>query len=162
MFGQLPGIALAIFLNGTCAEARAALDEHLGRVALVGVADHQACGIERNFVGEAVDVLPVDADHQVEAVVEAIDRACGDAQQRRRLAAADLRAAGAHHQAVPAGLRGGLAAACCRRSSRRRRRFRSARSKRSPPPNPQAVPAPIATSYVRMQAILGGADAAQI
>ena len=38
------------------------------------------------------------------AVVEAFDRRLRKAQQRRRFAAADLRPAGAHHEAVPAGL----------------------------------------------------------
>ena len=83
---------------------RAALDEYLRRFALLGVAQHHARRIERNLVGEAVDILPVDADQDIEAVVETLDRRLRKAQQRRRFAAADLRPAGAHHQAVPAGL----------------------------------------------------------
>ena len=103
--GPTAGKRLSHLLERQRRVTRASLDEHLGRLALLGIAQHHARGIERNLVGEAVDVLPVDADQNVETVVQAFDRRQGKAQQRRRFAAADLRPARAHHQAVPAGLR---------------------------------------------------------
>ena len=85
--------------------ARPRGEEDLGDFAALGVADKQAAGVQRDLVGEAVDVLPVDREQQVEAVVERAERRAPDAQQRGRLAAADLRPARAHHQAVQAGAR---------------------------------------------------------
>ncbi len=87
--------------------ARAARPEDVGRLALVRVADHDARRRERNLVGEARDVLPVDRQQQVEAVVERVDRDRREPDQRRRLAAADLRSAGADHEAVEPRLRRG-------------------------------------------------------
>ncbi|MFO1221641.1 MAG: hypothetical protein U1E90_00955 [Burkholderiaceae bacterium] len=89
-------------------DARAAGGEHRGRHAFVDVADHDAAAGERDLVGETVDVAPVEREQQIEGVVERLHRAGCQAQQRRRLAAADLRPAGAHHQAVQTGARRGV------------------------------------------------------
>ena len=103
------GDRLGHLLQRHAGVARAAGEEHRGRLALVGCRrSTRPPASQRDLVGEAVHVLPVEGEQQVEAVVERVHRRGAQAQQRRRLAAADLRAAGAHHQAVQARLRGGL------------------------------------------------------
>ncbi len=54
--------------------ARAGGPEHVRRFTRIGVPDHHARRAERDFVGEAIDVLPVDGDQQVERVRERRDR----------------------------------------------------------------------------------------
>ena len=88
--------------------AGAACAKHVRRVAAVAVADDHARRGERYLVGEAMDVLPVDREQQVEPVVEAVRGRLAEAHQRRRLAAAYLRAARAHHETVEARLRRGV------------------------------------------------------
>ena len=87
---------------------RATLHEHLGRLALVRVGEDQARGPERDLGVEALHVLPVHGGEHVEAVLHALDGLAGDAQHGGGLAAADLRARGAGHERVVAGVRGGL------------------------------------------------------
>jgi hypothetical protein len=45
-----------------------------GRLALAGIADHDAAGVELDFVGEAREIDPVDGDQQVEPVGMRVDR----------------------------------------------------------------------------------------
>ena len=71
-------------------------------------ADHQAIGMQRNLVGKAVHVEPVDRQQQIEPVVQRFQWPMAQAQQRGRLATANLRAAGTHHQPIEAGARGGV------------------------------------------------------
>ena len=78
------------------------------RFAPVRIAQHQACPVQDDLAGETLDVQPVERHHQVEAVVQAFDRAGADAQERRHLAAADLRTRRARHQPIEAGLGGSL------------------------------------------------------
>ena len=87
---------------------RGGLQEDLGRLALVMVADDQARCVDGNLLREAVHVLPVDADQNIEAIVQALDRVRRDAQQGGRFTATDLGSARAHHQPVPAGARRGF------------------------------------------------------
>ncbi len=68
--GPAPRDALRRLLERSGHEARAGSLEHVGHVAFVRVADHDARRRQRDLVGEAVDVLPVDREQQVEAVVE--------------------------------------------------------------------------------------------
>ncbi len=77
-------------------------------IALVGIADDEAAGVEGNFRVEALHVLPVHGREHLEAVLHALDRVARDAQHRGRLAAADLRAGGTSHERVVAGKGGGL------------------------------------------------------
>jgi hypothetical protein len=83
---------------------RLASQQSGGGVAVSRIADDQAVGGERNLGREARDVVPVDRHQQVEAVVVRHDRFGGEAQHGGGLAAADLRARGAAHQGIPAGL----------------------------------------------------------
>jgi hypothetical protein len=85
--------------------ARAPASEGRGRLALVGVADQQAARAERDLVGEAMEVQPVDGQQEVKAVVQRRQRLRAQPQQCRRLAAPDLRPAGAHEQAIQTGAR---------------------------------------------------------
>ncbi len=108
MFGQAAGDPGGERLERHGHVARAAAREDLGRLALRRVAEDEAPGPERQLGGKARDVLPVDRRQHLEAVVLAVAREGRDADHRRGLAAADLRAAGAGHQAVVAGQRRGL------------------------------------------------------
>jgi len=66
----------------------------------IGITHEPTAWVQRDLVGKTVHVLPVDGQQQVEAVIQRFQRSGTQAQQRRGLAAADLRAAGAHHQAI--------------------------------------------------------------
>ena len=80
----------------------------LRHLAGVIVGDGHALRPERNFSDEALDVAPVEGDQDVELVTMTVDRPPGQTDQRRRLAAANLRTDGARHQPIPAGLASGL------------------------------------------------------
>jgi hypothetical protein len=86
-------------------EPRAAGQQRGRRFAGVAVTDDQPARTERQFVGKALQVLPIKGHQQVESVVQRRQRCITQSQQRRGLAAADLRAARAHHQAEQAGAR---------------------------------------------------------
>ena len=84
--------ALGEFLERNFDDAGAGLAHGRRRLAAVGVADHQGLRAGLDFRAETVGIEPVDADQEVESVRHALDRVVGQPQQRRRLAAADLRA----------------------------------------------------------------------
>ena len=108
MFGQLPGNRLGHFLQRQWNVPRAGMPESFRRFAFIRVADHDARRFQGNFVGKPADVLPVDREQQIELVTERLQGMVGEPYQRRRFAAADLRPAGADHDSVQAGFRGGV------------------------------------------------------
>ncbi len=90
--GPAAGNRLGHLLQRQRHAARAAGAEDLGHGAFVAVADHQAVRAQRNLVGEAVHVLPVHRQQQVEAVVQCVDRLC--VPMRSRAAASPPRICG--------------------------------------------------------------------
>jgi len=73
MFGRPSGTDFASFLSAAAARRAPAQQEHLGRFALVGIADHEAAVVERDLRAEALDVLPVHRGEHVNRVLHAFD-----------------------------------------------------------------------------------------
>ena len=96
--------------RGICANRNTALARARGRFvcSLSGDDAYADDRIERQLGGKTRDVAPVHGGEHLVAIVDAVAGPGRDAEHRRRFAAADLRAAGARHQAVVAGLRRGL------------------------------------------------------
>ena len=101
--GAAVGDGLGHLLHRDFDDAGAGLGHHRRQVAAARIADHQSLRPGLDFGAETVGIQPVDADQEVELVGQAFDRVDGQAQQRRRFTAADLRAHGAGKQPMPAG-----------------------------------------------------------
>ena len=101
--GPPVGNGLGHLLHRDVDDAGAGFGDHRRQVAAARVADHQGLRPGLDFRAETVGVEPVDADQQVVAVGQRLNRLGGKAQQGGRFAAADLRAHGAGEQALPAG-----------------------------------------------------------
>jgi hypothetical protein len=108
MLTQPPPAALAVFLSGSACSRAPWRTKTSGASPASLSPISRLPGPMRDLVAEAVEVLPVDGQQHVEAVVQRGHRGVAQAQQRGGLAAADLRTAGAHHQAVQAGTRRGV------------------------------------------------------
>ena len=99
---------LGQFLHRNFDRARSGRRQRGRHVARGFLGEDQAVGAQGQFGGEALDVLPIQGDDEIEEISVAIDRARRQADQGGRLAAADLRPDRAGQQAVPARLRGGI------------------------------------------------------
>ena len=97
------GNGLGYFLHRHFYDAGAGLGHHRRRLAAAGIADHKGLRSDLDFGAEAVGVQPVDANQEVELVGQTLDRMDGQAEQRRRFTAADLRAQGAGREPIPSG-----------------------------------------------------------
>jgi hypothetical protein len=75
----------------------------LRAVAALRIADDKAIGTERDFRVEALRIVPIDADQEVEAIRVALDRMRREAEEGGGFATADLRADRAGEKTVPAG-----------------------------------------------------------
>ena len=124
MLVQLPGIALAIFFSGSATQRAPLAAKTSGASPSSASPITRLVGAQRDLVGEAVDVLPVDRQQQVEAVVQRVHRL----RARGAAAPPPRRRGSAARWCAPSGRTGRRArrrrAASCRRSSRRCRRCR--------------------------------------